>query len=375
MKLNRKNLDIQKQLPEKVIQFGEGNFLRAFADWIINEMNLKSDFNGSVVIVQPIEKGLISTLNEQEGLYYLCLKGIKNGQPIKEVQLIESVSRGINPYLSFDEYLKLAENPASRFIISNTTEAGISYDDSDLFEMRPPRLFPAKLTLLLYHRFKYFKGSADKGFVILPCELIENNGKKLKECIIKYGERWKLENSFVHWINESNVFCNTLVDRIVPGYSSETANETKQAKGIEDKLAVEAEQFYLWVIEGPQWIKNEFPFEKAGLNVLFVNDVTPYRTRKVRILNGLHTIMTPVAILGGINYVSDAVQHQVIGKFIHQTLYNEIIPTLDLPKADLDKYAEEVMDRFRNPFIEHALMSISLNSVSKFKARVLEFDF
>lgn len=371
MKLNRSNLNIERA-PERIIQFGEGNFLRAFADWMIQEMNDKADFNSSVVVVQPIDKGMVDMLNDQDGLYTLVSKGLKNGEAVKESQLIKSISRGINPYTQYDEYLKLAENPEMRFIISNTTEAGIAFNENDTLDMQPATSFPGKLTALLHHRYKTFNGDSDKGFIILPCELIDRNGDKLKKCVNQYCDLWNLEDGFRNWVNDANIFTNTLVDRIVPGYNPETAKEVCETEGYEDKLVVEGEQFHLWVIEGPQSIKNEFPTEKAGLNVLVTDDVTPYRTRKVRILNGPHTVMTPVAYLSGIEYVGDAMDHPVMGQFIHQAMYNDIIPALSMPTDELEAFAKEIADRFRNPFVKHALLSISLNSVSKFKARVLD---
>ncbi len=371
MKLSRTSQN-HKKSQERIIQFGEGNFLRAFVDWMVEELNNKADFNSSVVVVQPINSGMVDKLNEQDGLYTLISKGIKNGKAIKESQLINSVSRGIDPYKEYSKYMKLAENPNMRFIVSNTTEAGIAFNENDTLDMQPASSFPAKLTALLYHRFKIFNGDKNIGFIILPCELIDRNGDKLKKCVLKYCDLWKLENEFHSWLENANVFTNTLVDRIVPGYSPESAKEVYKNEGYEDNLVVDCEQFHLWVIEGPEWIKDEFPVEKVGLNVKFVDDVTPYRTRKVRLLNGPHTIMAPVAYLSGIEYVGDAVDHEIVGLFIKQTVDNEIIPVLDMPRDELEKFAEEVMDRFRNPFVKHALISISLNSVSKFKARVLD---
>jgi tagaturonate reductase len=357
--------------PERIIQFGEGNFLRAFVDWMVHEMNEKAGFNTSVVLVQPIDKGMVDMINEQDGLYTLVLKGIKNGIPSKETKLIQSVSRGLNPYADFDAYLKLAENPEMRFIVSNTTEAGIAFSAEDKADMRPPKTYPGKLTSLLYHRYKTFKGDKSKGFIILPCELIDRNGDNLKKFVFQYIKLWSLEAGFKVWLEEANTFCNTLVDRIVPGYPKETASEIEKQVGYEDKIIVEAEPFHLWVIEGPEWIANEIPAAKAGLNVLITNDMTPYRTRKVRILNGAHTVLTPVAYLCGIETVREGVEHKVIGEFLSQTLAVEIIPTLDLPKEELIAFADSVDERFRNPYIRHELMSISLNSVSKYKARVL----
>lgn len=356
---------------ETIIQFGEGNFLRAFVDWMIQEMNENVGFNSKVVVVQPIKSGMIDRLNKQNCQYHVVLKGLKNGKAVKDIKLNSSISRGIDPYSNYQDYIKLVENPSMRFIISNTTEAGIAFDDNDRLEMQPPSSFPAKITQLLYHRFNHFKGDRTKGFIVLPCELIENNGTELKKCIEKYIGLWNLPVAFGEWVKNANTFCNTLVDRIVPGFNKETAKELTATLQTEDSMCVDAEQFHLWVIEGPQWIKNEFPADKANLNVLFVNDVKPYRIRKVRLLNGPHTLMTPVAYLSGIEYVREALEHPVIGKFITQTIDQEIIPTVDLPTDELKSFANEVLDRFKNPFVNHALMSISLNSISKFKTRLL----
>lgn len=361
----------KKYYTEKVLQFGEGNFIRSFVDWIIDEMNKTENFNGSVVVIQPRNNDSIKKLNEQNGLFTLYLNGIKNGEAISEHSIISSISRGINTYSDYDEFLKTVENPELRFIISNTTEAGIAYEEKDKLEDRPQSSFPGKLTALLYHRYKFFSGNKKRGFIFLPCELIDKNGEKLKEVILKLAGLWNLGEGFTEWINEANTFCNTLVDRIVPGYPKDKIEKITEELGYEDKLLVEGEQFHLWVIEGPQWVQEEFPADKAGLNVLFVDDLTPYRTRKVRILNGAHTSMVPVAYLYGKNTVKEAVEDAVIGKFIQDTIYAEIIPTLELSEKELKDFAQAVLDRFKNPFINHYLMSISLNSMSKFKTRVL----
>ncbi|MCB2290582.1 tagaturonate reductase [Clostridium sp. CS001] len=371
MKLNKETYAEYKQYPEKVLQFGEGNFLRAFVDWQIDEMNKKAGFNGSVVVVQPIEFGLVDKLNEQDGLYTLYLQGINEGKAIEEHSVINSISRGINPYTNHEEYLKIAENPELRFVFSNTTEAGILYDENDKLEDKPQKSFPGKFTALLYHRFKAFSGQKDKGLVIIPCELIDRNGDKLKEVVLKFAKAWNLEESFVSWINEANTFCSTLVDRIVPGYPRDTIKEITDELGYVDNLVNVGEHFHLFIIEGPKWIEDEFPVSKAGLNVKFVEDMSPYRTRKVRILNGSHTSFVPVAYLYGLETVAQSVEHEVIGKFIKNTIYEEIIPTLDLPEEELKYYAEVVLERFMNPFVKHYLMSISLNSMSKFETRDL----
>ncbi|WP_127836730.1 tagaturonate reductase [Clostridium prolinivorans] len=371
MKLSAELYKDFKRYPEKVIQFGEGNFLRAFVDWQIDKLNKEANFNGSVVVVQPIEFGLVDKINEQDGLYTLYLQGIKDGKAVREHSIINSISRGLNPYNQYDEYLKVAENPELRFVISNTTEAGITFLEEDKLEDRPQKSFPGKLTAFLYHRYKAFSGQKDKGLIIIPCELIDRNGEKLKDVILKYAKLWNLEENFISWINNSNTFCCSLVDRIVTGYPRDTIKEITEELGYEDNLVDVGEQFHLWVIEGPQWIKNELPFEKAGLNVKIVDDITPYRTRKVRILNGAHTSLVPVAYLYGLDTVKQAVEHEVVGEFIKGIIYDEIIPTLDLPEEELKYFASSVLERFKNPFVNHYLMSIALNSMSKFETRVL----
>jgi tagaturonate reductase len=371
MKLNKSTYENYKKYPEKIIQFGEGNFLRAFTDWIIDKMNKELDFNSGVLVVQPLDGNLGEKLNEQDGLYTLYMNGIKNGQAVSEKEVINSVTRVLNTYNQYDEYLNSAENPELRFLISNTTEAGIALNENDKLEDRPQISYPGKLTSFLYHRYKAFNGDLNKGLILLPCELIDKNGDKLKEIILKLSSIWNLEEGFTKWINEGNVFCNTLVDRIVPGYPRDKIEELTKELGYEDNFIVEGEQFHLWVIEGPQWIKEEFPAHKLGLNVLVVDDMTPYRTRKVRILNGAHTTMTPVSYLYGLDTVKEAVEDEVIGKYVKDVIFEEIIPTLDLSKEELEDFANAVIDRFRNPFIKHYLMSISLNSMSKFETRVL----
>lgn len=371
MRLNKEVYKGYKEYPERVIQFGEGNFLRSFVNWMIDKMNKEKDFNSGVLVVQPLENGLVNMLNEQDGLYTLYMNGIKDGQVVSEKEVINCISRGINTYTQYDEYLAAAENPELRFVISNTTEAGIEYNDADKLEDRPQASFPGKLTAFLYHRYKAFNGDLSKGLILIPCELIDRNGEILKETVLKLAKLWNLEDGFVDWINEGNIFCNSLVDRIVPGYPRDRIEEITKELGYTDNLVAEAEHFHLWVIEGPQVVKDEFPAHLAGLNVLVVDDMTPYRTRKVRILNGAHTTMVPVAYLYGLNTVKESVEDEVIGKYIKDAIFDEIIPTLDLPNDELAEFANAVIDRFKNPFIKHYLMSISLNSMSKFETRVL----
>lgn len=369
-KLSRNTVK-SKTYTQRVIQFGEGNFLRAFCDWMIHKMNQQLNFDAGVVVVQPIEHGLVDLLNEQDGLYTLNLNGIKEGKAINEFDVIDCIEKGINPYTNFDDYLQLAQNPSFRFVISNTTEAGIAYNQNDKPTDNPPASFPAKVTLLLHKRYQHFSGADDKGLIFLPCELIDKNGAHLKRYVIQYANDWNLGSDFISWIENNNIFCNTLVDRIVSGFPKNRINEITKKLGYKDNLVVEGEQFHLWVIEGPEAVKEAFPADTCGLNVIFTNDLSPYRTRKVRILNGAHTSLVPVSYLYGIDKVRESLEDPVVGQFIEEAIAKNICPTLDFPEEELIQFSSDVLDRFRNPFLEHQLISISLNSVSKYKTRVL----
>ena len=314
---------------------------------------------------------MVEMLNEQEGLYTLFMKGVKKGKEIQEKRLISCVQKGINPYLDYNAYLELAKEEELGFLISNTTEAGISFNEKDTLNGYPHSSFPAKVTALLYERFQHFNGSTDKGLCIIPCELIDQNGNILKKIILRYTELWNLEESFVKWIEENNSFHNTLVDRIVPGYPRDEIKEYQNQLEYEDRLIVTAEIFFLWVIEGNDKLKSKIPFDKIDDDVLIVKDIEPYRTRKVRILNGAHTTMVPFSLLFGNKTVKETIDNSFTGSFIEKVVFEEINATLDLSEEELKYYSEEVFDRFRNPFIKHQLSSISLNSISKFKVRVL----
>ena len=334
-------------------------------------MNQKAEFNSSVVIVQPLENGMVNMLNEQDGLYHVNLQGLQNGKEVDSIQLIDVVSRGLNPYAQYNEFLKLAENPEMRFVISNTTEAGIAFDPSCKLEDAPAKSYPGKLTQLLFHRFKVFNGAMDKGLIIFPCELIFDNGKVLKKCIDQYIELWNLGEDFKHWFDTAcGVYC-TLVDRIVPGYPRDTIGQILDRIGLDDKLVVKGEIFHLWVIEAPETVEREFPADKAGLNVLFVPSEKPYHDRKVTLLNGPHTVLSPVGYLAGLNTVKECCEDPVIGQFVKKVMYSELLETLDLPKEELILFADAVMERFRNPFVKHFVTSIMLNSFPKFKTRDL----
>lgn len=368
--LNRRTVQAQSR-PDKIIQFGEGNFLRAFVDWIIWNTNKATDFNAGVVVVQPIEKGMVDVLNSQDGLYHVNLQGIDNGKPVDSIEMIDVINRGINPYRDFDDYIALAENPDIRFVISNTTEAGIAYDPSCRLGDRPASSYPGKLVQLLYHRYEFFKGDVSKGLIIFPCELIFLNGKELKKCIYQYIDLWNLGEGFKAWFEQAcGVYC-TLVDRIVPGYPRDTIGQILDRIGIEDKMVVKAEIFHLWVIEAPEEIAEEFPAPKAGLNVLFVPSEAPYHARKVTLLNGPHTVLSPVGYLSGLDTVRECVEDELIGKFVRKVMFGELLETLDLPKAELEQFADAVLERFVNPYVKHFVTSIMLNSFPKYKTRDL----
>ncbi len=358
---------ILKNAPEKVMQFGEGNFLRAFADDFFDIANEKAGFNGKVALIQPIAQGLTDLINKQEGLYTLYLRGSDKGVKVDEKRVISAVSRCINPYGDWDKVLELARSADLEIIVSNTTEAGIVHDTESAFDQEPPVSFPAKLTRVLYERFT----AGQKGVVVLSCELIDNNGRELLKCVNQYIDDWKLDSGFRTWVNEENLFCSTLVDRIVPGRirDPKEAEALAAANGYEDPLTDVGEVFGIWVIEGPRELEERLPFRKAGVPVIVVPDVTPYKKRKVRILNGAHTGFVPGAYLAGYDIVRDCMHDETILGYMNRMLYDEVIPTLPLEKKDLEDFTRAVQDRFNNPFVNHELMSISLNSTSKWRAR------
>lgn len=355
------------QLTEKVMQFGEGNFLRGFVDWMIDKLNKEADWNGGVVLVQPLPNGLCDMINEQDGLYDLYLRGLQNGERVEETRVVECVTRCINPFADTDAFFEMAKNPELRFIVSNTTEAGIEYKPNQSADDFAGTTYPGRLTMFLKARFD----TGLNGFVLFPCELIDKNGDRLKEYVIQYAKDWNYGDEFIKWVEEENHFTNTLVDRIVTGYPRETAKEMEESFGHLDNVIDTAEIFHLWVIEGDKKYAEEIPFHKIGLNVLWTDDVTPYKKRKVRILNGAHTMMVLAARLAGLETVGEAMEDELIYSFMYKGVFEEIIPTLDLPKEELVEFANAVIERFKNPFIKHYLLSIALNSVSKFKVRDL----
>jgi len=377
--LNYKTLEEQgyteyllRNAPVRVLQFGEGNFLRAFADYFVDVANEKAGFNGKVTLVQPISNGgLEDYFNKQEGLYTLYLRGYENGEAVNIKRVISAIDGYINPYTNFQALLDSAKNPDLRYIVSNTTEAGIVYDGSCAYGDKPPVSFPAKLTRFLHERWKIFGSTKEKGLVVLSCELIDNNGKELAACVQKHLRDWELEPEFMQWLNDECLFCSTLVDRIVTGYPRVEAEKLNKENGYIDNLLDTGEVFGLWVIEGPEWLESELPFSKAGLPVKVVKDHTPYKKQKVRILNGAHTSMVPAAYLCGQNIVRDCMYDEDISAFMKKAVWEEIIPVVPLPLNELEAFAAAVEERFKNPFIDHELLSIALNTTSKWRARVL----
>ncbi|MDR1633173.1 MAG: tagaturonate reductase [Dysgonamonadaceae bacterium] len=367
--------DLNKQtvnkpvLPVKILQFGEGNFLRAFVDWMIHKANEAGVMNHGITVVQPIAQGMAEMLNKQDCLYHVYLEGIKDKEPVKEITLVKSIANALNPYEEYEAYKDLFLSPDLEMIVSNTTEAGIRYEEGDDLNALPPKSFPAKITALLYQRFRKFNGASDKGLLIICCELIENNGSTLREFVFKHAEYNHLDADFIHWVKTACHFYDTLVDRIVPGFPRETINEIKEEIGFNDNLVVKGEYFHVWAIGGDAIIREKLPLDKAGLNVLFMDDIKPFRAKKVRILNGSHTAMVPVALQLGCETVKDAFNTPEIEKFINQMVETEVLPAIDEDPEELKKFAAKILERFYNPFIKHYLKDISLNSLSKWEAR------
>lgn len=357
--------------PEKVLQFGAGNFLRAFADWMVDKANRQGVYHGSIVICQAIAQGAGERINSQSGLYTLVMRGIENGQSVEKAEVISSVSRCINPYEDYDALLSLARSADLEVIVSNTTEAGISYHAGDSLTDRPPHSFPAKVCAFLYERYQAFNGAADKGLLFLPVELIDNNGAELKRIVLQYAHEWQLGDAFSTWVSEYNHFCSTLVDRIVPGYPRDQVSYFEEKLGYEDKCLVTSELFNLWVIEGKKEWADILPIDQTDAHVIWTDDVTPYKKRKVRILNGGHTSSVLAAYLAGHESVLDMMNDDVFKRYLDKVLYDEVIPTLDMPRSELLDFAAEVENRFRNPYIKHYLLDISLNSCSKWCTRVM----
>ncbi len=369
--LNRTNYKSGAQRPIKIMQFGEGNFLRAFVDWILQNLNDKGVINSDVCVVQPMPMGRVRDLEKQDGLYTVCLEGIDKGEKVQSRRVIDVLRDFIDPFEEYDKYLSYAKSDELEIIISNTTEAGIALDTTDTDFSKCPKSFPGKLLALLKARYDHFGGDMSKGLAIVPCELIDHNGDELKRVLLELCKIHSMDKAFVDWLVGANHFTSTLVDRIVPGYPRDSAEQICEETGFKDNNIVKGEIFHLWVLQKEPFVQQKLPADKAGLNVIFADDITPYKQRKVKILNGTHTGMVPVAYLCGIDTVRESVEDADVGLFAAQLINDEIKPTIDLPKDEMDAFANSVVERFKNPFIRHELMSIALNSTTKFRTRLL----
>lgn len=369
--LNRTNYKTKGERPIKILQFGEGNFLRAFVDWILQNLNDSGVINADVAVVQPMPMGRVADLAKQDGLYTLCLEGIDKGEKVQSRQVIDVLRDFNNPFEDYEKFLSYGRSEDLEIIISNTTEAGIALDPSDTDLSKCPKSFPGKLLALLRARYEKFHGDMKHGLAIIPCELIDYNGRELKRVLVELAKINNMSAAFINWLTVANHFTSTLVDRIVPGYPKDNAAQICEETGYTDNNIVKGEIFHLWVLEKEPFVQSKLPADKSGLNVIFADDITPYKQRKVKILNGSHTAMVPVAYLSGIDTVRESVEDADVGKFV-QSLVNDVIkPTIDLPKDEMDAFANSVIERFKNPFIRHELMSIALNSTTKFKTRLL----
>ena len=371
MELICKKMFAKPERPIKIMQFGEGNFLRAFIEWIIQNLNDKGAINSSVAVVQPMPFGRIKELSEQDGLYTLRLEGIDKGKTVKSSQVIDVIGDCINPFTDYEHFLSYAKSQDLQVIISNTTEAGIAVDPTDTDFSQCPKSYPGKLLALLKARYDYFDGDMTKGLAIVPCELIDNNGDELYRCLTELAEINHMDKKFIEWMQTANHFTSTLVDRIVPGYPRNEIEQIQKEAGYIDNNVVKGEIFHLWVLRKEPVVQKYLPADSTGLNVIFADDIKPYKQRKVKILNGSHTAMVPVAYLCGIDTVGEAVNDPVIGKNVHDFIFDEVNPTIDLPQNEMIDFANSVIERYKNPFIRHELMSIALNSTTKFRTRLL----
>lgn len=355
----------------KIMQFGEGNFLRAFIEWILQDLNDKGAINADVVVVQPMPLGRVKDIAAQDGLYTLRLEGIDKGERVKKSEIIDVIGDCVNPFTDYEKFLRYGESEDLQIVISNTTEAGIALDETDTDFTVCPKSFPGKLLALLKRRYDKFGGAEDKGLAIVPCELIDNNGDELYRVLTELAKINKMDEKFIKWMQTANHFTSTLVDRIVPGYPKAEIPAIQEETGYIDNNVVKGEIFHLWVLKKEEYVQKVFPADSTGLNVIFADDIKPYKQRKVKILNGSHTAMVPVAYLCGIDTVGEAVNDPTIGKFVRDFVFNEVNPTIDLPQDQMVAFANSVIERYQNPYIRHELMSIALNSTTKFRTRLL----
>lgn len=371
MEILNKSIHKKPERKIKIMQFGEGNFLRAFVEWILQDLNDKGAIEASVAVVQPMPFGRVKELADQDGLYTLRLEGIDNGENVRKSQIIDVIGDCINPFTEYEKYLKYGESEDLQVIISNTTEAGIAVDASDTDFSKCPKSFPGKLLALLKRRYDRFKGDMNKGLAIIPCELIDDNGDELYRCLTELAKINKMDEKFIKWMQTANHFTSTLVDRIVPGYPKNEIEVIQKETGYIDNNVVKGEIFHLWVLKKEPFVQKVLPADKTGLNVIFADDIHPYKQRKVKILNGSHTALVPVAYLCGIDTVGEAMNDKTIGKFVKDFIFGEVNPTIDLPADQMTAFANSVIERYKNPYIRHELMSIALNSTTKFRTRLL----
>lgn len=372
MKELNSNIHNQVKRPIQIMQFGEGNFLRCFTEWIIQKMNNAGILNTNVAIVQPLEIGRVEALKEQDGLYTVVLEGLDKGISKSTKEVIDVIGDLINPYTEYDKYLSYAKSKDLKYIISNTTEAGICVDETDTCFTKTPKSFPGKLLSLLKARYDYFEEKSEASLHIIPCELIDYNGRKLKEALVTLSKIKGFDEKFINWLENDNKYYNTLVDRIVPGYPRNDINRFQEELGYIDNSLVKGEIFHLWVIEDHHGLRNIWNTENIDeLNIKFVEDFRPYKERKVKILNGSHTCMVPVSYLYGIDTVGETMNNPVMNKFVKTFIFDEVIPTINLPHDDMIDFANSVLERYQNPYVRHELMSIALNSITKYKTRIL----
>ena len=352
------------------MQFGTGAFLRGFVEYFIDAANRAGKFGGSIVAVSSTESGRDELVNEQDGLFTLLVQGIEHGNAIRDFRVVSSLSRSISASKDWNAVLDVARNPDIELVFSNTTEVGIVFDATDSISLLPPRSFPGKLTAFLYERARHFDYAPDKGLVVLPCELIEDNGDQLREVVLALCAHWHLEKQFVDWLGRNVAFCNTLADRIVSGTPpGSQLEELSELLGYRDALLTICEPYRLFAIQTADHLEDSLGFAAGDDGVLLAEDVHPYRERKVRVLNGAHSILVPAALLSGCETVFDAVRHETVGEFLRFTMFDEIVPSLDVPGAQL--FATQVLERFSNPFIEHSLFDITLHGTEKFRVRVV----
>ena len=356
-------------LPERVVQFGTGGFHRGFIDYFIDAANRQGKFGGRIVAVSSTGSGRVDSLNDQNGLYTLVTEGLENGRATREFRLVSSLSRAVDAVEQWDEVLELARNPDLELVVSNTTEVGIE-DDPDDVPGTPPGSFPGKLTLFLAERALAFELSRDAGLTVVPCELIDHNADRLRSLVLGLARRWNLGAGVIGWIERNVIFCNSLVDRIVPGTpSGERLQAFEDLLGYRDEMLTVCEPYHLFAIEVRGESPEELRFAEADLGVVLAGDIEPYRLRKMRLLNGAHTLLAPLALQCGVSTVHEAVSDDLIGAFLRRTMYDELVRSLDVPGAGT--FAREVVERFSNPFLAHPLFAITLHGTTKLRVRVV----